>query len=257
MTSILYFWNGLALFLGESIDTSEHRHHAIQISIGLTRPFKLHFSGHQHAYQTIIMAPNFPHQFDGNGGKQAIFLIEPETTLGQSLIKKYFQKGKVKEIENARFEMSFNELRNHLPPGNQCQEVKLCCDNLLNTLLGAPVLLTPMDARIEKALYFIEQAKHQKISSQTIAQQVYLSESRFLHLFSEQMGIPLRRYILWLRLIQGVKVVLGGVSLTTAAHEVGFADSAHFSRTFKEMFGLTPSKIFKNSQSIQAVFCPD
>ena len=34
------------------------------------------------------------------------------------------------------------------------------------------------------------------------------------------------------------KLVAKGKSLTTAAHEAGFADSAHFSRTFKRMFGI-------------------
>jgi AraC-like DNA-binding protein len=69
------------------------------------------------------------------------------------------------------------------------------------------------------------------------------------------MGIPLRRYLLWLRLIKGIKVALEGVSLTSAAHKVGFSDSAHFSRTFKEMFGLTPSELFKNSKFVQAISC--
>ena len=70
------------------------------------------------------------------------------------------------------------------------------------------------------------------------------------------MGIPLRRYLLWLRLIEGIKVALKGISLTAVAHEVGFSDSAHFSRSFKEMFGLTPSELFKNSQFIQSNLLP-
>ena len=36
----------------------------------------------------------------------------------------------------------------------------------------------------------------------------------------------------------GQAVLAGGRSLTEAAHEAGFADSAHFSRTFRRMFGL-------------------
>jgi AraC-like DNA-binding protein len=51
--------------------------------------------------------------------------------------------------------------------------------------------------------------------------------------------------------------IVRGVSLTTAAHEAGFADSAHLSRTFKHMFGLTPSELFKNNQYIQVVSCLD
>lgn len=257
MKSVLYLWNGFALFLGELADTSEHRHYALQLCIGLTQTFKLHSANHEQTYQAVIMAPNFPHQFDGYGGKQLILLIEPETKLGQSLMQKYFHNCSIKDLEYAFLKMNLNELRNHSPSDIQCQEAKLLCNNLLSALLESPVSPKPIDSRIEKALCLIKQSQHQKISSKTIAQQVCLSESRFNHLFSEQMGIPLRRYLLWLRLIHGIKVALEGVSLTSVAHEVGFSDSAHFSRTFKEMFGLTPSELFKNSQFIQVISCLD
>jgi hypothetical protein len=152
MKSVLYFWNGLALFLGELTDTSEHRHYAIQLCIGLTQFFKLQSSNHEQAYQAVIMAPNFPHQFNGYGGKQAILLIEPETKLGRSLLQKYLQNCNIREIEYACFKMSLDELRNHLPSKNQCQEIKILCNNVLNTLLESPVSPKSTDSRIEKAL---------------------------------------------------------------------------------------------------------
>jgi AraC-like DNA-binding protein len=51
----------------------------------------------------------------------------------------------------------------------------------------------------------------------------------------------LRRYVLWLRLRHVVACVAIGY---TAAHEAGFADSAHLSRTFRSMFGLPLSSLF-------------
>lgn len=64
-----------------------------------------------------------------------------------------------------------------------------------------------------------------------------------MHLFKEQVGIPIRRYILWTRLQVSVQHVLQGETLTQAAHSAGFADSAHFSRTFSDMFGIRPSDV--------------
>jgi AraC-like DNA-binding protein len=40
-----------------------------------------------------------------------------------------------------------------------------------------------------------------------------------------------------------VDVFAAGGSLTDAAHEAGFADSAHLSRTFRRMFGVAPSSL--------------
>jgi AraC-like DNA-binding protein len=54
----------------------------------------------------------------------------------------------------------------------------------------------------------------------------------------EETGLPFRTYVLWLRLIRAADAHAGGLSLTEAAQDAGFADSAHLSRTFKRMFGI-------------------
>ena len=46
---------------------------------------------------------------------------------------------------------------------------------------------------------------------------------------------------LWLRLRRAVELLASAGSLTEAAHDAGFSDSAHLSRTFRKMFGVKPS----------------
>jgi AraC-like DNA-binding protein len=55
--------------------------------------------------------------------------------------------------------------------------------------------------------------------------------------------MPLRTYVLWRRLLQVWTLLMQGQSLSQAAHAVGFADSAHLSRTSRTMFGTTPSAL--------------
>lgn len=45
-----------------------------------------------------------------------------------------------------------------------------------------------------------------------------------------------------------------GQPLTEIAHAVGFADSAHLTRTFKGFFGLTPS-FLADSRCVQVLVC--
>ena len=75
-----------------------------------------------------------------------------------------------------------------------------------------------------------------------MARAVNLSESRLAHLFSEEVGLPFRPYVLWLRMRRAMEMVAAGRSLTEAAHEAGFADSAHLSRVSRRMFGIAPSQ---------------
>jgi len=72
-----------------------------------------------------------------------------------------------------------------------------------------------------------------------VAKQLSLSEGRFLHLFRQEMVIPWRPYLLWRRMMCAVNALISGTSATDAAHLAGFSDSAHLSRTFRRLFGMS------------------
>lgn len=80
-----------------------------------------------------------------------------------------------------------------------------------------------------------------RVRLRRVAEAVHLSQSRLSHLFGECFGLPFRSYVLWERLRVAMGVLSRGVSLTVAAHEAGFADSAHLTRTVRRMMGQAPS----------------
>lgn len=113
-----------------------------------------------------------------------------------------------------------------------------------------------LDERISSAIDWIRtHLSEQTITAEQLAGLTFLSPSRFMHLFSEQIGIPVRKYILWQRLRYALLLMAEDSTLTQAAHGAGFTDSSHMNRTFTAMFGITPSKIFKNSRFIQVIAC--
>jgi AraC-like DNA-binding protein len=93
-----------------------------------------------------------------------------------------------------------------------------------------------------------------QITLAALAKAVCLSSSRLAHRFREATGVPLRRYVLWCRLRAAAEAAMRGSNLTEAAHLAGFADSAHLSRTFRAMFGVTPSLLFKRGRA-SVTFC--
>ncbi|AOE85121.1 AraC family transcriptional regulator [Pseudomonas sp. TCU-HL1] len=101
-------------------------------------------------------------------------------------------------------------------------------------LANAPAL----DPRLQAVLAALRESTH---SRQYLAKLVHLSPTRFSHWFVEQTGLPLRSYRKWSRLVGALQHIAAGRSLTEAAHAAGFADVAHFSRTFRNLFGVDPS----------------
>jgi AraC-like DNA-binding protein len=71
---------------------------------------------------------------------------------------------------------------------------------------------------------------------------VGLSATRLGHLFTEQLGLPYTAWRRWTRLQHAMTAVQRGASLTQAAHEAGFTDSAHLTRVCRAMFGITPTQ---------------
>ena len=70
-----------------------------------------------------------------------------------------------------------------------------------------------------------------------------LSSSRFMHVFTKDVGIPLRPYLRWLKLERAAAAIARSASLTESAHAAGFADGAHLTRSFRAMFGTTPTAL--------------
>ena len=87
------------------------------------------------------------------------------------------------------------------------------------------------------------QAALDDLSLKTLAGIAGLSPSRFMHAFTESVGVPVRPYILWLRLQRAACDLTDGASVTSAAHRAGFSDAAHLTRTFRRMLGATPSDL--------------
>ncbi len=106
---------------------------------------------------------------------------------------------------------------------------------------GEPQHAVPDRERLGAALRHIDRHLGRgAIRLADAAEPIGLSPERFRHVFSETFGMSFRRYVLWRRIGRAVLALNGGAGATAAAHDAGFADGAHFSRTLKAMFGVSP-----------------
>lgn len=96
-----------------------------------------------------------------------------------------------------------------------------------------------VDRRLLRALDALE---HDDATVEAAARRAGLSASRLTHAMTESLGPPPRRHRRWFKLQRALhQTLLAGADLTSAAHAAGFADSAHLSRTCRELMGVTPA----------------
>mgnify|MGYP000187928815 FL=1 len=109
---------------------------------------------------------------------------------------------------------------------------------------------TALDERVAKAAAFIRSNNGKGLGIERIAGEVNLSAPRLTQLFKQTTGVSIRRFTLWHRVNMTALRCAQGVAMTEAAIEAGFADYAHFSRTFSEMGGLKPSDMLSSRKNI-------
>jgi AraC-like DNA-binding protein len=99
-------------------------------------------------------------------------------------------------------------------------------------------------ARVVEAIRAPDGDRHAAIAA------TRLSPAHLAALFVRDIGLPMRSYALWRKLLAAV-VQLAPGDATAAAHGAGFADLAHFSRTCRRMLGYTPTALRDGILGIQ------
>ena len=77
-------------------------------------------------------------------------------------------------------------------------------------------------------------------ASRNISVRELVSLTGLTRVFTEEVGMPPHAYLLGLRLHQAQALLLRREAITEVALATGFTDQAHFSRSFKKYFSLTP-----------------
>jgi AraC-like DNA-binding protein len=254
-----YFWAGHFLYLGRCPANTVHMHYALQVIVNREGPFQLLTKGSTVECEGVVVGSGCPHQLlsPGNSHSWIHLLIDHESDVARAIAKRHLGKGNFKILDGdllKRLRGCIGVSGNFL---GSCRQAGTVYNKLITELGGySDQPAAAVDPRIKAAINLLK-GKYltRKVAVAELARQTCLSESRLRHLFTEQIGIPLRRYILWVRLMTAVQFAVQGESLTHAAHGAGFSDSAHLCRTFRRMYGITLSGLLKNSRFVQVISC--
>lgn len=228
-----------AWFLGEFNTNKAHSHYAIQLAIPFGQSFSVTTEDEVFT-ESVLIPPSTKHQVTSNGAQLTI-LLSPTTSHG------HYWKQHLQDTPSTPPTEELDEINDVIQKYLLDTISKSECVASINRIIESwncrcDGYVHGGDSRIEDALNYLEGQSYRTVPITEVAHHVNLSVSRFQHLFTEQTGQTYRRALLWMKIVSAAPL-FGKLSLTEIAHEVGFSDSAHLSRTFTDTFGFSPRQI--------------
>lgn len=223
---------GWGLFTGAAGDNRPHAHHAIQVLLA-DAPKRVWTS--QRGWQEVrglMIGPDLAHALAPGAERVTLIYVEPESESGARL-RQALREG-VRELTDA--ERIAIQRALEADPATQPDRVLV---HALEPGVESEPASRP-DPVIDRIIASIPSRLERPVSAAQLAEAAGLSASRFQHRFRARTGLALRPYLRWRRLLLAMAAVMRGESLTDAALSGGFADAAHFTRTVRRHFGITP-----------------
>ena len=199
----------------------------------------------------FYVPPDEPHEFVATSTATAIVYVEAESAEFAALQAP--MQGSAGIQTAAPRSSTIETLRQLAAAGGSVEQADAICLAWLG-LTETAQQRHPLDPRIVDSLALIRTRLDQPIRLSALAAALNMSQSWLSHQFTEQIGMPLRRYVLWQRLWRAVESALEGSTLTEAAYAAGFSDSSHLSRTFRGTFGVAPSFLFGRRDQVFVCF---
>ena len=236
---MFHFDKNFGLFIGKLKDNTCHKHYALQVSVSVKSKMKLTLKGENEILgKSFFINSKVEHKLISESNQLTI-LINPLSSIGHQFHLQFGQSNFTLLNENLsdklietlnKFETSEIDFKALCELISQVLSEYQCTCEYENHLDEQRILnaIKYMDANFEKVL-----------SLEEVAEKCFLSPTRFLHLFKEKTNLSFRRYQLWNKLIKSLPFLVKN-SITETAYAFGFSDNSHYTRTFKETFGVTP-----------------
>lgn len=237
----LHLWDDRFLYVTPDIQSGLTARYSATLLVSATaKPFTLvTLDGQQLLCHAAWVPPHVPRRLDVDGGGLLSLNLDPASVAYRALSAELGTQA----IQPIRADC-FHALRGVFEGALHGQlldpDLRQLADDMVRLLCGMPAPEARMDRRIETVLVRLRTAQR-RVLLPDLAASAGLSPDRLTHLFREQTGLSIKRYLVWAKIRRSVQQMSQGRALTDIAHECGFSDSAHMSHTYQQHFGLPPS----------------
>lgn len=223
---------GWGLFAGRAGHNQAHAHHAVQIVLSENEQALCVAEADWQPCHGAILAPDVSHRLAESGAPVTLLYLEPDSPEGRQAMQGLGSGWRALDAETSARALAAARRAGAEQVASAVLQ-QLCPQS-------EATVQRKRDALIESLIADLPQPLPARISVELLAARAGLSASRLQHRFRAHTGMALRPYLRWRRLLTATAAVSQGKPLTESALEAGFADAAHFSRTFRRHFGISP-----------------
>lgn len=249
----LHLWKDRIVWASTEQFGDETRRPAIAVLIGVSGPVRLDVDGMRHASRVLAVAPGVPRSLDAPHGFYSLNL-DPVHVAYRYLRDEVFANAPLLDLEAQLTPALREQVAAAVAGRHGCAEAYRLSERLIGTLFPDSFGLQPIDPRIDLTATWLRTHLPARIDLSQLAAISGLSASRLSHLFSEQLGVSPRSYLLWVKMRRAVQLFSQGSRLTDIAHDMGFSDSAHLNRTFQNYFSVPPS-LLADPERVRLTVC--
>jgi AraC-like DNA-binding protein len=247
----LYIWDRLVVLSIERTRSDTHRHGAMQLTLGVDAEVRCGVAGHDAvSARAVLIAANTPHWFESTG-PAAVVWIEPESRECRRLAEMHLGDAPVSALDPAPLvdlQPRLDQLAARSLSDGDAQALR---DGLLSGWVERVGPAPPLHPAVKRVVRHIDGLSVIKVGLPELCEIAEVSESHLMHQFKHDLGMPLRRYLLWRRLRHALASMSEGRTATDTAHHAGFHDASHMNRVFKQLLELTPSALLKLRPAMQ------
>lgn len=99
------------------------------------------------------------------------------------------------------------------------------------------------DPRVKSITEYIDSHLCEKITLDDLSEHLFVSKSTLCHIFSEEMKISVKQYVLQKKLAYAARLIGEGASASSAAERIGYENYANFYKVYKKTFGASPRSV--------------
>lgn len=234
--------------LSDHLDTSSHSHCMLQFFLCLEDELEIKVRKKKLKCSCVLVNKNVEHSFKANNKIHFTCVVEPISDIGIKL-NSILQDNDYYIIDDSKID-GIKKTANSMKDKFDIETYKKLM-NQIYECFDIVHINKQFDDRILEFLKMIENCSCDEHSIEKYANKLCISTSRFSHLFSQQVGITLKSYLVLHQLERAFQDLLSGKRITEAALNAGFDTPSHFAATVKRMTGLPARNIIKDSEFLK------